>query len=982
MPLIDPFDDVTLTRAELEAAEEAERKKDYDDLLRADELRPPADQEIKSWWEKGVNHAKFNYVLPAFPESEATRNELMTRMLDHIAKEKYIIREESHGFKKGTPSEEAITKEHLPGIWLEHEQQIRTTKFKESPTLLRITRAFWRDLTGIIDDDRRRSVDFLPDSTAIQLLMKIITLNIDAFEEEKEETIVLTHDKKHFTVNSPDRTRLLVLRDLLMFFIFDPIKSTFQSYFTLLKHRAQQFYTHEPFTNYSSASDPRVKIWNESLVRTTAVRTYHTTRAKQAQVVRATDVYFFTFPGLCRTVQDMKPAFLHLGESEDRMDWLIWVLVNTGCRQNEVWSPYYEFYPYPIDPDLDNLVPELQPYRLYFEVNGFRNDPHNWIIQLGSSKDKQKAKEGVRVSENILTGANKSTIKRWIEKPVAFRYPAIAIVQTIIKLRNFARTTWDQKHPSIAYNEATPQQISKIFNPIVNSRMVVRFPDAAAKAKRNAHSFGAHLCRSIYATIAYDFFSAFLPQYSKAAFVAKVLAHDATNLTTAQSYDNVRVEYAIPNRVTLDQKAVFQRVLGELEAVRSKMQGMEKTLGPVQKRWESVPDAAKAPEDVGFKNASVQLPTMTQKEDQPGTNFVNLQRLQAPKKPKDGERIEFVQKAMNFLLDHDVDPTTKNLVAIGCSAGWTTMYRQAMKELKAPTVVEERLGESSKKKKKRKVEQEEKPEDKRPRLSSEEVKDEQVMEDEALEVQSSEEQFQEPFRQWSDEEGERPVEELVRSEDLGAFLPPAPEASELPPIPLTEPRISTPLNLDEQFEALPFDVPFDILPQAEAEEEDERIEEKEAREKEKEKPAASKQGRKARTKHFPVWPFDPEGYIIIPTDPPEVDEREYDDYPGNRWDKGTDRIRQFEDLHPKAFDVKIIVPQYLSGKKKSQRTSQHRYLQTIKEYPPQFLTNAKMCKEELAENAEFGQYVQMNQWLYVGRKPEMWCWKEVDKRKK
>ena len=105
MPLIDPFDDVTLTRAELEAAEEAERKKDYDDLLRADELRPPADQEIKSWWEKGVNHAKFNYVLPAFPESEAIRNELMTRMLDQIAKEKYIIREESHGFKKGTPSE-------------------------------------------------------------------------------------------------------------------------------------------------------------------------------------------------------------------------------------------------------------------------------------------------------------------------------------------------------------------------------------------------------------------------------------------------------------------------------------------------------------------------------------------------------------------------------------------------------------------------------------------------------------------------------------------------------------------------------------------------------------------------------------------------------------------------------------------------------------------------------------------------------------
>lgn len=978
MALIDPLDEVPIARDELLADVRREREAEMNQLLDSSELKPPKDQPLKAWWQDGVNHSRFNYVWPAWNVTREERIDLMKQFLGAMEKAKYLIREESHGFKKGTSSEEKGTADTLPAVWLQHEQELRKQKYHDSQTLSNITAEYWAMFKAWNDEADGHSTDFLPDATAIQRLVKIVTLNIDAFEDE--ETAEIRQKSTIYDVYVPDRDRIKQLRDLLMMYIFDPIKSTFTTYFTLIKHRAQQFYTHEPFTNYESATDPRVLAWNNSLVRTTAVRTLHTARAKQAQVIRATNVYRFTFASLCKIVKDMQPTFVG-GDSDQEMDWLLWVLVNTGCRQNEVWSTYYEFYPYPTDPDFDNLIPELKPYRLYFEMNGMRNDPQNWIIQLGSSKDKQKAKEGERVSVNVETGKAKIETKKWIEKPIAFRFPSKDIITAIGRLRLFAKDIWEKSGvEGVPYNEATPQQLTRIFNPMTTKRMAVRFPEAAAKAKKSGHSFGAHLCRSIYATIAYDFFSAFVPQYSKAAFVAKILGHDPTNLTTAQSYSNVDIIYTLPGRVTLDQRAVFERLFGEMAALHASMKSIETTIDPVMKRWESVPEASTVPEDVGLRKCNAQFVT----HENGVQGFVNLPRLQPPKRPKDGERVAFVELAMNYLIDNNVDANTKNLVAVGCSAGWQTMYRKAMAELGKPTVVERRLGEDKPRRKRRKKEDASEPSS--PAADVMELED--IDDQEEKEEQKEEEQKESAIEEVLSLDSERAIDEF--NERLDNII--ATDAFEESGNDIRAITEAVPTTV-ENLEAIPSGVK-EIQAREEQEENEEiyldeleKKDEEEQEQEEQEVPEGKKPARKKRRKLFEPWPYDAEGYIRLPVTDRDIDEREWDDYPGNNWEVGQARIEAFREAHPTAYDVQVIVPRRLDGKTtnkkkmREQRTSQHAYLRTVREYPPQFLTNEKMCKEEVRYDTGNGSYKQFNQWFEIGRKPEHWCWKEPVKSK-
>ena len=134
--------------------------------------------------------------------------------------------------------------------------------------------------------------------------------------------------------------------------------------------------------------------------------------------------------------------------------------------------------------------------------------------------------------------------------------------------------------------------------------------------------------------------------------------------------------------------------------------------------------------------------------------------------------------------------------------------------------------------------------------------------------------------------------------------------------------------------------------------------------------------------NFTVWDADEKGEAIIPAPIPEKYWTQ-EQYPGNMWHRGKERIELFKSLRPQATDVKVIVPPHpgVTGKNVAKKTALKNYIQAIREYAPQYLTTHSQCEEEktkLTPDQTFKevQVIHDTERHIVGRKPDMYCYKE------
>lgn len=456
--------------------------------------------------------------------------------------------------------------------------------------------------------------------------------------------------KKMFIFNADVITKEMLeqLRVLVLFFFYDPRKSSSSTWMVDLNAKIEQFWLKVPVLRGNENRMQKINELTTVLYRTVFTADYQATQQSNNQMSRSRNQFIVDYADISFKVHKLfvpfhntKGDLAKLLKYGKRAVWelVVGIICCIGCRFNEVFD--------------ENV--------LFQEAEQSHREPNRWILQVGVSKDKNARKTGFTVPD--IANAPTRDGKRSVEKPICFDMTTELIIRCIMLVRQHARNVMAERMPNSSY-QAIGKKKFGIFNPKVNTAVKLTFPVQAAVAKTKGAGradkrgqFGSHWCRALYANVAYMTYKDAMPYLNQAAFIASVLAHSADNLTTSINYSIINV------RVPTNQDADPSNVL-VLAGVRSRMSLLEEKLEQLLRDEKA---AEKLRETVEIRNKD--------------TNELML----LPRLPKHGringssDRYNYVEEGILYLLRKGATASRNNLVKIGVSGGWVTAYRQQKK---------------------------------------------------------------------------------------------------------------------------------------------------------------------------------------------------------------------------------------------------------------------------------------------------------------
>ena len=331
----------------------------------------------------------------------------------------------------------------------------------------------------------------------------------------------------------------------------------------------------------------------------------------------------------------------------DMYNMVLFVQCCTGMRMNEVFRPWIEMMP------ASNLDMEFMP--------------ENWMVQRGTSKQSDARLTKYSGQKDSFQGL----LKREVKKPIAFGYTYAYVKERLDMVRKLAAQRWKGKYPETAYENATPKQLGQMFNAIVNTRIRKVFAPMWAFARSHNMPFGSHVCRALYANIAWEEWHRSLPHTSKPGFMADVLLHDPGNLTTTTRYATVNVSMELPATLDVDAKASMESLKGFVAIANDNMQELMKQVALLKEK--GLPKSKKLR---GQKAVDVMMQNVA-------GEAVVLQRVQhvraSPKMSEQDKlegRMRTVQQGLELLQAHRINPTVANFSKIGVSSAFVFEFRQ------------------------------------------------------------------------------------------------------------------------------------------------------------------------------------------------------------------------------------------------------------------------------------------------------------------
>lgn len=478
--------------------------------------------------------------------------------------------------------------------------------------------------------------DLVPQTNDTNMLYKFIVFHLDGFHGEDDDI----NDFDTFAYTYSTITRM---RNFLLYTVYNPYKSTINQYLKAIKVRVVQYYM-QPGTDKfdpKAITRPEVLVWKTFLVRTPAAKRAQDVILNSTVQLKAKE---FAYKVEFTTVFAQVKALITPTTKKPLLDLynlVIWVMCVSGLRLNEVFRPFIELRP-------------------VVSGSGRIKEPERWVLQIGTSKQKE-----LRTLKWTGSEPDGITLKRSREKPLAFGANFKRLEQVLQIIRQYAAENLAKRFPDREYASYTALELTAFFGQNVNRRMQKAFQDQADHARAKGIPFGSHWNRALYANVAFDQFSDSLDHISKPGFIADVLLHDPGNMNTAARYSNILVGWGLARKYdpavanTLEQLKVFadwasdriERLGQDVSVVRLGMPEPEEIAPPGQVILSS----------------------------NNGTR-VMLTKLKHVRTSDPEDRIAFVVGAVELLTDHNVPLTTSNFVRLGVSAGFVTMWRKKMKE--------------------------------------------------------------------------------------------------------------------------------------------------------------------------------------------------------------------------------------------------------------------------------------------------------------
>ena len=481
-------------------------------------------------------------------------------------------------------------------------------------------------------------------------MIKFVIFNLDGF---------IHIDKKTKTVDQAATYHAItLLRNLLLFYVFCPFKSSASDHFKEIKSRVDQFYMQLPddyagpgpgIVNPMAPYEANSWMWKSWLCRTPATKQVQQRMLTIRSVLKGKQHSYHV------VYRDAKKMVMACDQPEaddgqrDMYSMVLFVQSCTGMRMNEVFRPWIEMMP-ATDMDMEFM-------------------PQNWMVQRGTSKQSDARLIKFSGQKESFQGL----LKREVKKPIAFGYSYDYVKARLDIVRELAAQRWSDKYPDTKYQDATAKQLGQMFNGIVNTRMRKMFAPLWAFARRHNMPFGSHVCRALYANIAWEEWSRSLPHTSKPGFMADVLLHDPGNLNTTTRYATVNVSMELPATLDVDAKASMENLQNFVIIANDNMQGVMQKMAQIEDG--SLPVVCKPNKSKG-KPADVTLQNV-------GGEYIVLQRIKHVRVTKamtDAEklasRMEHVQYGLNLLQRNNINPTVSNLSKLGVSAGFVFEFRQ------------------------------------------------------------------------------------------------------------------------------------------------------------------------------------------------------------------------------------------------------------------------------------------------------------------
>lgn len=189
-------------------------------------------------------------------------------------------------------------------------------------------------------------------------------------------------------------------------------------------------------------------------------------------------------------------------------------------------------------------------HRIKF-VEADTHDKNTWVKQLGVLKDRS----AVETDTRYIPG-------KCPEKPLAFGVSFQTVRDAVSFVREHAGgVDLKRKEVGAKYSKKLVKIVKKAF------------PGQAKISKR----LGTHFLRALYANVAYHFFAEVVG-CSLTSFIATVLGHDPNSLTTALSYQSLKISFGLPVGIDADPKKNLAEVRLLLNQLGARMELVESKL--------------------------------------------------------------------------------------------------------------------------------------------------------------------------------------------------------------------------------------------------------------------------------------------------------------------------------------------------------------------------------------------------------------------
>lgn len=391
-----------------------------------------------------------------------------------------------------------------------------------------------------------------------------------------------------------------------------------------------------PVKKYAATLGHMSAAWREEIADILKMSQGRKARLMQNQ---AAAVYKKNRQGINVNYQAVKTQVRKWIDSDAWEDKLLAVMAAIGPRKTAILDSRIKF------------TPAVQP----------GHDKRYWIVQNGVLKDRSSSFKLDDDGATVFDGGKAP------EKPIVFGLTYDEIKAAIKYIRAKIAPYYAQ------YSKRGPDGIVEVDRAALGasvSRQLVSRLKSAFNFKDMR--IGTHFLRMIYANVAYHFYGEQLGM-SLSAFIASVLAHNETSLSTALAYQGVNVQYGLPDNIGKSSKAVLESLTTDVASYKRKIDELEARLKG-DKLWADKPLSEYASDDdTGVSTVPARIVHRRRigrdhikLKDKNGIEFVikfqpKGKRVRLPL----NERIEMARGAIRGLIRAGVNPIRQRLVDMG-----------------------------------------------------------------------------------------------------------------------------------------------------------------------------------------------------------------------------------------------------------------------------------------------------------------------------